>query len=257
MVKNKKNIKDKKIKIILLIGMLVIWELSGQLELVTPMLLPPFSQVIARMINELIYGSLVFQLLQSIGLILLGIIISLVLSMIMVYLDYFNNIFKGLFELLASIFHPLPGIALLPVIMIWFGVGLESVLIVVIHAIVWSLYLNLKMGIESIDKSLVEVAHNNGANSFQLFIYVLIPSIKNSFLVGMQIGWSRGWRGLISAEMVFGAISALGGIGWFMYERRSFMDITGMYSGILIVVLLGIVVEEIIFNNLINQWYKS
>ncbi len=62
---------------------------------------------------------------------------------------------------------------------------------------------------------------------------------------GVHIGWARGWRGLISAEMIFGSISQIGGLGWYMYQRRAFMDTAGMYAGIIFVMLIGLIVEGV------------
>jgi NitT/TauT family transport system permease protein len=71
----------------------------------------------------------------------------------------------------------------------------------------------------------------------------------------LKIGWSRGFRALISAEMIIGAISSIGGIGWYMYERRSFMDTTGMYAGIFLVVIVGILIEEVLFNHVLLRYF--
>jgi len=112
----------------------------------------------------------------------------------------------------------------------------------------WPMYINLNLGFKSIDNSLIEAAHNNGASQWQLFIYVLLPVSISSIMAGIRIGWSRAWRALISAEMIFGAVGSIGGIGWFLYEKRSFMDTKGMFAGILLVMLVGILVEHVIFN---------
>lgn len=246
-----KEIKFKwnRAKIVWLIILLIIWELITAFELVNPLLLPRFSQVCITLIKGLLSGKLLMQGLQSIAFVILGLLISIVIGTLFVYLDYYYSSIRALLELLSSILHPLPGIALLPVIVLWFGVGSDAVVMIIIHAVLWSYYLNLKMGFRMIDSSLIEAAHNNGASKIQLFKYVLMPSSKDAMYAGLRIGWSRGWRGLISAEMIFGAISSIGGIGWFMYERRAFGDIRGTYAGILFVALIGIVVEEIIFPN--------
>lgn len=238
------------IKLFWIIGLLVVWEVVSRLGLLSPMLLPTLSDVIEELIKGLYKGKLLYQCLQSIGMVLIGLIISIVVGTLMVYLDYYYPVFQALFEVMASILHPLPGIALLPVVVLWAGVGMDAVLLIIIHAILWSFYLTLKMGFVAIDQSLIEAARNNGAHNFQLFKYVLLPGSMASVLTGIRVGWSRGWRGLISAEMIFGAISAIGGIGWFMYERRAFGDIKGTYAGIVLVAIVGIVVEQIVFRRI-------
>lgn len=238
-----------RIKLFWLIILIILWEITGRIGLVDSLILPAFSTVLVYLVRGLAEGYLILQLLQSVGMVILGLFISVVLGTVMNYLDYFHPVAKGLFEVLSSIFHPLPGIALLPVVVLWVGVGMDAVLVIIIHAVLWSYYLNVKSGYQMIDKSLIEAARNNGATNIQLFRYVLLPGSKRSIATGLRIGWSRGWRGLISAEMVFGAISALGGIGWFMFERRAFGDIKGTYAGIVLVAIVGVLVEQVIFKH--------
>lgn len=63
----------------------------------------------------------------------------------------------------------------------------------------------------------------------------------------MKIGWSRAWRAVISAEMIFGTIGSGGGLGWFIYNKRIFMDTPGMYGGVIILMLIGLIVENLFF----------
>lgn len=249
--------KDRLIKVIWALAFLMIWEGSARAGLVNALLLPAFSDVLSRLIKGLVDGTLLIQYAQSILMIAFGLLICLLMTLIMVYLDYNYRLLRALFELLASIFHPLPGVAILPVVMIWFSTGQSAVMIIIIHAAVWSMYLNLKKGVEGIDVSLIEAAHNNGASKVQLYKHVLIPCAFKDLLTGLQIGWARGWRGLISAEMIYGTISTLGGIGWFMFERRAFMDTIGMYAGIVLVAITGIIVEDLLFDRLLGRWYRS
>jgi len=245
-----KKKSQKVVKFFWFILLCSLWEVVTQLELFEPMLLPKLSSVVIKLADGLVRGDLLLQSGQSILLVLCGIILAAIVSIILVYLDYFYPILRSLIELLATILHPLPGIALLPVVILWFGVGLKAVFIVIFHGILWSFYLNVKLGVNSVDKALVEVAQNNGSTKIQLFRYVLIPCSRDAFFAGAMIGWSRGWRSLISAEMIFGAISSLGGIGWYLVTRRAFGDIQGTYAGIVIVALIGIMVEEIVFKGL-------
>ncbi len=252
----KQAITDKQIKYIWLTMLALAWELITRSGLVSTMLLPPLSEVILGLGRALFETNLLLSYLQSMAMILLGLIISQSLVLLMVYLGYNYRSFGNLFDLLASILHPLPGLALLPVIMIWFGIGKESVMVVLIHAALWPMYLSLKKGFDEIDSALIEAAHNNGASKWQLYRYVLLTCSFRDSMTGLKIGFARSWRGLISAEMIFGAISAIGGIGWYMFERRVFMDTVGTYSAIVLVVITGIVVESLVFNRLLDQWYK-
>ncbi len=232
-------------KIIWFVSLMAIWELFTRVGHVNPMLLPPLSVVFSVMIKGLVQGDLLFQLGQSLLMVFAGLGTAFLMALIMAYAGYFSRWLGSLFELLAGILHPLPGIALLPVVILWVGVGLPAVFVIVIHAVLWGLYLELKNGFESIEKDLIEVAHNHGATSLQLFVHVLVPCNFSVIRTGLMIGWSRGWRALISAEMVFGSISTLGGMGWYLYERRAYMDTPGIYAGILLLIAVGALMEGI------------
>ncbi len=224
-----------------------IWEGAARLGGINPLLLPSFSEVMAALFSGMMRGVLLLQLAQSLTVVGAGLATGLVLAVAMAYLDYFYPTIRNLLELLSSALHPLPGIALLPVVVLWAGVGTRAVFIIIVHAVVWSLYLNIKMGFRNVAQSLVEVASDLGARDLQLFRHVLMPCSAHAIKTGLQIGWSRGWRALISAEMVFGAVGGLGGIGWYIYERRAFMDTPSIYAGILLIVVVGVAVEQLFF----------
>jgi NitT/TauT family transport system permease protein len=230
-------------KIIWFVSLMAIWEIYTQVGHVNPMLLPPLSLIFGVMIKGLVSGELLAQLGQSLLMVFVGLGSAFLVALLMAYTGYFNQWLGSLFELLAGVLHPLPGIALLPVVILWVGVGLPAVFVIVIHAVLWALYLEVKNGFETMDQDLIEVAHNHGATPLQLFIYVLVPCNFAVIRTGLLIGWSRGWRALISAEMVFGAISTLGGMGWYLYERRAYMDTPGIYAGILLLIGVGALME--------------
>jgi NitT/TauT family transport system permease protein len=245
-----KGMGSKKLQVIWVVLIILIWEGITRLGLVNPLLLPPLSEIMVTLFEELLSGDLVFQLYNSIKLIVLALVLGALLALFMGYMSYFYLSFRSLFDLLSAILHPLPGIALLPVIIIWAGVGEQAIFIVILHAVLWPIYINIKLGLEAVEVPLIEVAYNNGATNAQLFRYVLLPQSIEPIMAGIKIGWSRGWRGAISAEMVFGAIGSIGGIGWHLYETRAFMDTKGMYAGIILVTLVGLVVENLVFKRL-------
>lgn len=245
--------KKQFIKCIWFVAIIIVWEFIVSMKWVNPLLMPSLRTVLKALFAGLWDGSLFLQLQQSITMVVGGLLIGTITALIMVYLDYFYLPFQSLFELLSSMLHPLPGIALLPIVILWTGIGKTTVLMIIIHAVLWSLYLNIKMGFAAVDPPLIEAAKNNGAGNLQLFRYVLLPCSIREIMGGIQIGWSRGWRALISAEMIFGAISSVGGLGWYIYERRAFMDTAGMFAGIILVILVGLVVEHFVFTYLTQK----
>ncbi len=235
---------------------LVVWELFARFGNINPLILPPLTNIFFAMINGFIEGDLLLQLLQSVALVVFGLLTGLLIALILSYAGYLNTWLCSMSDLLSSMLHPLPGIALLPIVILWVGVGLPAVFIIIIHAVIWTLYLNLMLGFRLVEPELIEVAKNYGATKTQIFWHVLLPCSKEAIKTGLQVAWSRGWRALISAEMLFGAMSAIGGIGWYIYEKRAFMNTEGVYAGILVVIFVGVFVENVVFKNKNEKLYQ-
>ena len=76
---------------------------------------------------------------------------------------------------------------------------------------------------------------------------ILIPAAFPSILTGLKIGWAFAWRTLIAAELVFGVASGKGGLGWFIFENRNLLDIPAVFAGLLTVIIIGLIVENLVF----------
>ena len=85
-----------------------------------------------------------------------------------------------------------------------------------------------------------------------------MPAAFPSILTGLKIGWAFAWRTLIAAELVFGVSSGQGGLGWFIFENRNLLDIPSVFAGLLTVITIGLVVENLIFRTIerktIRKW---
>ena len=87
---------------------------------------------------------------------------------------------------------------------------------------------------------------------------MLAPAALPAILAGLKIGWAFAWRTLIAAELVFGASSRSGGLGWFIFERRNNLEIADVFAGLLAVVAIGLLVEGALFRALeartVRRW---
>ena len=83
-----------------------------------------------------------------------------------------------------------------------------------------------------------------------VIIQILLPAAFSQALAGLRVGWARAWRALIGAEMVFGAIGATGGLGWYIFKQRAMMNTPGLFAGVLLVTVVGMAVEGLLFDPL-------
>ena len=237
--------------------LLGIWEFASQLSLVNNYMLPPFSKVVVNMIEELSSGKLGIQALNSLLVILEGFGLALVLAVIITLFCSWIKPVETLFATLSTIFNPLPAIALMPLIILWFGISTGAMLAMIVHGVLWALVRHLLDGIRAIPKIYYEWGDNIQLPPLRKFIDVLLHAILPEFIAGVRVGWGRAWRALLSAEMVFGMIGTLGGIGYYIYNARAFANITSVFSGVIIIVIIGVIFESILFSQLENHTIKK
>jgi NitT/TauT family transport system permease protein len=91
------------------------------------------------------------------------------------------------------------------------------------------------------------VGRNYGLTGFRYIAQILIPAAFPSILTGLKIGWAFAWRTLIAAELVFGVSSGGGGLGWFIFESKNQLEIPSVFAGLLCIVIIGLIVENLIF----------
>jgi|LGVF01.1.fsa_nt_gb NitT/TauT family transport system permease protein len=244
----------KSIYILLLI---LSWELISRV--VGNDQLMPSSLVIAEKLwYELIEGKLWLYAFYSIVAIFIGLGISTILALSISLFSIKYKWVMDFFKFLNSILHPLPGIAILPILIIWFGVGYKAIFALVIHSVLWPIITNLFLALETFPKTLSMVGDNYEMGLLKKFWYIYFPGIMPSFISGIKTGWARAFRAVISAEMFFGVIGATGGLGWYLVKKRAFLDTTGIFAGLIVIIIIGIILERFVFNKLekitIEKW---
>jgi NitT/TauT family transport system permease protein len=148
---------------------------------------------------------------------------------------------------LTAMFNPLPAIALLPLALMWFGLGTPSLVFVIIHSVLWAVALNTLTGFRGVPETLRLSGRNCGLRGVRYVAYVLAPAAFPAILAGLKIGWAFAWRTLVAAELVFGVSSRSGGLGWYVFEARAEMDTPKVFAGLFAVILIGLFVESVIF----------
>ena len=190
--------------------------------------------------------------------ILKGLGIGALLALFFSGLSVVSETFYAIYNLIVSVFDLLPGVALLPILMITIGANETSILFLVIHSVVWPMSRNIIDGFKTTPKIYIEAGKNVGLGIFGLVFGIYIPATFASILSGIKVGWARAWRGLISAEMIFGAAQSAG-IGVFINNARTvWIDYPSVYAAIILIVIVGVVVEygifQVIEKKTVRKW---
>jgi NitT/TauT family transport system permease protein len=244
-------------KILILIALGVIWQVYATV-LNNPLLFPTFTATIQAFWENLANGVLLQRGWFSVSVLVRGYALGLLLAALLTAFAITSRIGNDLLETLTSMFNPLPAIALLPLALIWFGLGNKSLIFVLVHSVLWAVALNTHSGFLSVSQTMRMVGRNYGLSGPRYVTKILIPAAFPSILTGMKIGWAFAWRTLIAAELVFGVSSGSGGLGWFIYENKNQLEIANVFAGLFSVIIIGLVVENLIFQNVekrtVRKW---
>ena len=222
------------------------WEVYGR-WLGNPLLFPTFGQTVQAFVENIANGVIPQRMLVSLQTLVIGYGIGIGLAALLTTLAIGSRIGADLLETLTSMFNPLPAIALLPLALIWFGLGTGSVIFVLVHSVLWAIALNTHAGFRSVSNTLRMVGQNYGLRGLKLVRLILIPAAFPAILTGLKVGWAFAWRTLIAAELVFGVSSGSGGLGWFIFENRNQLETANVFAGLFTVILIGLFVENVIF----------
>ncbi len=233
-------------RMLLLFCLAVIWELYA-LHVDNPLLFPRFSETLVALWNALFHGPLLDRMASSLRILLMGYGLGIALAGVLVTFAVSTAIGQDLLTSLTAMFNPLPAIALLPLAMLWFGLGQGSLVFVIVHSVLWAVALNALSGFTSVNETLRMSGQNYGLRGARFVTLILIPAALPSILSGLKIGWAFAWRTLIAAELVFGATSRSGGLGWFIYENRNQLETPSVFAGLFVVIIIGLLVESVIF----------
>jgi NitT/TauT family transport system permease protein len=233
-------------RVVILVALGLIWELYAR-WVDNPLILPTLSATLATFWSDLMSGVLIDRVGTSLRSLLLGYSTGLLLATVFTTVAVSTRAGSDLLSTLTAMFNPVPAIALLPLALIWFGLGTPSLVFVIVHSVLWAVALNTLTGFRSVPETLRMSGRNCGLHGIKYVAHILIPAAFPSILAGLKIGWAFAWRTLIAAELVFGVSSRSGGLGWYIFEARAELETSRVFAGLLAVILIGLMVEAVIF----------
>jgi len=244
-------------KTLLILTLAVIWQVYAS-YLDNPLLFPTLSDTLTTMVDRFVDGTLPARIWTTLQVLFMGYAIGTVLAAVLTVLAINTRVGTDFLETMTAMFNPLPAISLLPLALIWFGLGASSLVFVLVHSVLWAVALNTHSGFLGVSRTLRMVGANYGLTGISYVLRILVPAAFPSILTGLKIGWAFAWRTLIAAELVFGVSSGQGGLGWFIFENRNLLDIPAVFAGLLTVIIIGLIVENLVFQTIerhtIQKW---
>jgi len=245
-------------KFTILLVIVAMWQAYTVIGDVEPLMFPTFTSTIVALYDSLVHGDLLMKIWTSVEVLVMGYAVGLGLAAVLTMFAVSTRIGSDFLSTVTSMFNPLPAIALLPLAMLWFGLGTGSLIFVLIHSVLWAVALNTHSGFLAVSETQRMVGRNYGLTGVRYVAKILIPAAFPSILTGMKIGWAFAWRTLIAAELVFGANQGSGGLGWYIFLNKNELQTAHVFAGLFTVILVGVLVENVIFRNIeqktVNKW---
>lgn len=251
-------------KLVFVLILMLVWELISYCHLFgerSELIFPPLGAIGGAFINNFRYGfagkSLFVYIGNSLGFLITGLLIGVGLAFLLSGLCMISTVFHDIYNLLVSVFDLLPGVALLPVVIIIFGIKPGVIIFLVVHSVLWPMSRNVLDGFLAVPMIYLEAGRNMGLSGSNLLFEVYLPASMSYLISGLKVGWARAWRGLISAEMIFG-IASVPGMGLYINQMRTNMKNAEMYATLFVIILIGVIVQYGILNPIekitIKKW---
>jgi taurine transport system permease protein len=231
------------ISTISVICFIILWFVLTKTGLIPKVILPGPDLVLKKswdiiqngFSNKSLFEHISVSILRVFG----SIAIATVLAVPLGILVSINDYFRAIIDPFVEFYRPLPPLTYLPLIIIWFGVGELSKIILIFLAIFAPIFLNTRAGVNNIPKERINAAMSLGASRWQLIRYIIFPSSLHSILTGIRIGIGFGWTTLVAAEMV----AATSGLGHMILSASEFLQTEVVIIGIIIIGLIAFMTD--------------
>ncbi len=214
---------------------LLAWELFARSGRVTPFMLPAFSVVLARIYSDAIGGELWINLGLTIYRAMAGFAIAAIGGIALGALMSRSKIARWFFDPIISVGFPMPKIAFLPIIMLWFGLYDFSKISIVVFDAIFPVVTATLGGIASVDKELIWSGRNMGANEREMMWQIVLPAALPQILTGLQVALPISLIVAIIAEMAMGGY----GLGGAMMTASRYANSPGVFAGIVEIAVVG------------------
>jgi len=226
-----------------IITIIVIWLILTETGFIQPLFLPSPILLFESFVDLLKEGygniSLFHHVALSLMRVLLAFLLACAIGIPLGLLMAMSRIADGIFDPLIELYRPVPPIALIPLFIIWLGIGEMSKIGIIFISIFAVIVINTISGVKSIVETKIWAAQSLGADKIKLFRYIILPGALPGIMTGMRVGIGFGWTTLVAAEM----IAAASGIGWMALNARRFLRTDIILCGVIIMGVIGLLLD--------------
>lgn len=215
---------------------LLVWEMLVRVNLLDHRFFPAPSSIAGTLAQLTLSGELWMHVSASLQRVALGFLVGGSLGLIIGLAMGWSRLAEQIIDPLIAVFYPLPKLALLPLLLIIFGIGEASKVAIVAIAVFFTVVINAAAGVRNIEPVLIDAARNYGARGAQMFLKVVIPAALPTIFTGLRLGLGLGLVVIIAAEFV----ASQRGLGYLVWLSWGTLSTAKMYSGLIVIGLIGL-----------------
>ncbi len=212
-----------------------------------PALLPTLPAIGRTLFASLADGSMIehaaFTLYRVMFGFALSVVVGLPLGILMARFQHVGNFFLPL----VSALMPIPSFALVPLFMLWFGIGNLTTILIVFYAATFPMIFNTWSGVRSVNPIWLRAAGAMGASEHRLFWKVIIPGASPFIITGMRQAFLRAWIAVVGAEMI---AASDWGLGWVIFDAKEFLNTDTMLASLIVIGITGFAFERFVFGSI-------
>lgn len=240
--------------LIVLTALVVVWHCAAASGRWSAYVLPSPEKVWQTFLKMWDSGELMRHALSSFKRVITGFSISFVAGFALSVLSYLFPIAAPWYTHIMEALRHVPPMSLIPLLILWFGIGETPKLIIIVLTSFFPIYMNTLTGLKLCDGKLSEVGKSLGFSRARIFLRILLPGAMPSVLAGMRIALGYSWRSIIGAEMV----AAFSGLGYMILDAQAMSRSDKVIVGVIVIGIVGYITDRLfaLATRLIAHWRK-
>jgi ABC-type nitrate/sulfonate/bicarbonate transport system permease component len=241
--------------VLIFVALLLVWEYGARSNPRLQLYLPPVSQVVMAFTQTVISGQIGTHLLTTLvrffGAYLIAALVAVALGTILGYFRLIHSLLNIVIELLR----PMPSVAIIPVAILFLGIGDATILAVTVYATLWPILINTIDGVRHIDRTLIDTGRTFGLKRRQILRKIILPAASPYVVTGLRIGLAIALILVTTAEMIAGSK----GLGFFILDEERSTNSSNMYGGIVVVAVLGYALNRLflLLESKVMKWRRG
>lgn len=227
-----------------------IWWFFYHFNMVPRWMIPSPLNTLQTFWALIVNGTLISLVWVSLQNVLLGFLLAIIFSLILGTLIGLSTTARKIFFPFLSAVYPIPSLAWLPLLILILGFTKETILCVIFISSSKKMIYNVIDGVRNVNSNWILAGKNLGLNKIEIIFKIILPASLPHIMTGIRMGFGSAWRSLIGAEML---VVGIGGLGKFIWMSQWFFDFSKVFSGIIVIALIGLCAEQFVFKQLENR----